>query len=59
MNVFCVGHSLPRSLSLLFATFAMTTQQDMLNNSEINTPIQVWFFIGWIFRRLCFFPAIL
>lgn len=58
-NVFCVSgilYIVP--WALLFATFAMTTQKDLLGTPDVNTPpIQVWFFLGWIFQTFMLFPV--
>jgi hypothetical protein len=61
-NVYCVAGILYLvPWSLLFATFAMTAQDGYLD-PEIATnepPLQVWFFLAWIFQTFMLFPLAL
>ena len=57
-DVFCVSGILyVVPWSLLFGTFAMTTQEGLLGVETVNSPpIQVWFFLAWIFQTFMLFP---
>lgn len=61
-NVFCVAGILYLvPWSLLFATFAMTAQDGYLDSAIATNepPIQVWFFLAWIFQTFMLFPVAL